>query len=279
MNRAPDIPLDFAKPPVLEVALDVQFEGLPRLRGHHLGLFWSRVRDRFPIVEEQVALAPLTVETFGVPTSQEAHIELSLLSAPPVPRLWFLNKAGSELIQIQQDRFIVNWRRVEEDEEYPHYGSVRATFEAEFRRFQSFLAAEELGDMLPNQCAVTYFNHIAAGDVWHKHGELDKIFTMWKSPNESPRLPEADDVKLTARYVIPGATGAPIGRLNVELQPAFRRSDNVPIYTMNLTARGKPNGEGLEDVLRFFDQGHLWASRAFIALTTPGMHKEWGGRT
>jgi uncharacterized protein (TIGR04255 family) len=278
MKQSAEASLEFERSPLIEVALDVQFESLPKLRGPHLGLLWGQVRDRFPVVQEQAILAPLTIEAFGVPVPQESHLELNLLDPPPVSRLWFEDESGSELIQVQQDRFIVNWRRVNDHAEYPHYRYVREFFEAECQRFQSFVAAELHGDVIPNQCAVTYFNHIIAGKTWQHHGEVDKVFTVWKAPNDSAGLPELNDVKLTARYVITGDTGDPLGRLHVEVQPAFRRSDDVPIYVMSLTARGRPDGEGLDGVLRFFDNGHLWASKAFIALTTPEMHEEWGAK-
>jgi uncharacterized protein (TIGR04255 family) len=269
---------EFTNPPVVELALDVQFEILPRLRGPQLGLFWASIRDRFPVVEEQGPLSPMTAETFGRPSSQETRIELSLLDVPPVPRFWFLNQARTELVQVQPDRFIVNWRRVADDTEYPHYHQVRGRFTSEFEQFMTFVSKEGLGEVIPNQCAVTYFNHITAGRAWRGHGELDKIFTAWKVPDESSLLPEPDDVRLSARYVMTADAGEPLGRLSVELQPSFRRSDNMPIYVLTLTARGRPDGNGTEGILRFFDSGHRWASRAFIALTTQEMHDEWGAQ-
>jgi hypothetical protein len=47
---------------------------------------------------------------------------------------------------------------------------------------------------------------------------------------------------------------------------------------MNLVARGRSDGEGIDGVLRFFDSGHTWATRTFLALTTPEMHTIWGER-
>src|ERR1035438_10399713 len=54
-SRPVDLP-DFANPPVAEVVLSVQFEALSRMRAAHFGLFWARIRDRYPRTEERPAL-------------------------------------------------------------------------------------------------------------------------------------------------------------------------------------------------------------------------------
>ena len=108
-TRAP-LP-DFARPPVIEVALDVQFEPLAKLRTPELARFWMSLRERFPRAEEQVALPPMNIEPIEGGPEQPLQLQLQLLRAPTVDRWWLLNEAASELVQVQQDRFIVNWRR------------------------------------------------------------------------------------------------------------------------------------------------------------------------
>ena len=45
---------------------------------------------------------------------------------------------------------------------------------------------------------------------------------------------------------------------------------------MSLTARGSPDGDGINGVLAFFDRGHEAAAHALVALTTEHMHEVWG---
>ena len=47
---------------------------------------------------------------------------------------------------------------------------------------------------------------------------------------------------------------------------------------MKLKARGRPDGDGFDGVLRFLNVGREWVVRAFAAVTTPQMHKMWGRR-
>ena len=46
-ERPPDLP-DFNRPPLIEVALGVQFEPLPQMRQGHVGLFWAEIEALAP---------------------------------------------------------------------------------------------------------------------------------------------------------------------------------------------------------------------------------------
>jgi hypothetical protein len=41
-------------------------------------------------------------------------------------------------------------------------------------------------------------------------------------------------------------------------------------------ARGRPDGAGIDGVLRFLDIGHEWGVRAFLALSSAKMQIAWG---
>jgi uncharacterized protein (TIGR04255 family) len=265
----------FERPPVVEMALDLQFDLLPKLRTPWLSLFWGEVRSRFPRIEEHSSLPPLMVESFDQPTFDEPRIELTMLDVPPVPRLWFVNEDGSELIQVQQNRFIVNWRRVDQGGEYPRYDHVRRSFAEYVSAFKQFVEREELGAIRPNQCAVTYYNQMEARRGWTDLSEAYKIFAPLRAPAEASTLPQAEDAKVALRFVIRDDGGVPLGRLYAELQPAFRKTDGLPMYMLTLTARGEAGASDIDGVLDFFDRGHEWAARAFVDLTTPEIQQIW----
>ena len=65
------------------------------------------------------------------------------------------------------------------------------------------------------------------------------------------------------------------GRLHVMAQPAWD-SNGQRIWTINLMARGRPMGEGIEGAFGFFDVGREWIVRGFMDLTTASMHRHWG---
>ncbi len=195
--------------------------------------------------------------------------------APPMPRLWFVNEAETELLQIQTNRFIHNWRKGEKGGDYPRYKLLRQKLHEELELFTAFLKTEGIGDLRANQCELTYINQIVAGEGWQKHGEVDKILTTWRPGYSESFLPPAEAVSVASRYVIPGAQSEPVGRLHITVAPSFRSSDSRPTLLLQLVARGAPQGETLEAVFQFLDKSHEWAVKGFTSITTPLMHGIW----
>jgi uncharacterized protein (TIGR04255 family) len=260
---------DFDNPPVVETVLSAQFERLAAMRTVHLGLFWRKVQMRFPKAEDRPVLAPM-FERFPEPSTAGGRIRFEAIEIPKLPRLWLLNNPETEMIQIQDDRFIKNWRKAGEEDPYPHYEPViKPAFERDFQDFQSFLREEGLGEVKVNQCEVTYVNHLVSGEGWQQLGEIDRLFTFCK-PTAIPVPGTAEDYRVQIRFPIPNEDGKPIGRLHVDVQPAVRAGDGRPMYVVNLTARGQ-YGEGFG----FFDIGRQWIVKSFEQLTTDHMHRIW----
>ncbi|MBM4018909.1 MAG: TIGR04255 family protein [Planctomycetes bacterium] len=265
---------DFANPPVIEVALAVQFKRIPGVRVAHMGLLWAFWKDGFSETEEHPPLE-YAEERFepGPGPAQGARIVIS--PAPFVPRCWFLNKSGTELIQVQPDRFVHNWRKVGEGDKYPRYEKIRDAFAGELRHFCEFLNREKIGEMIPTQCDVTYVNHIEWGSGAEVWSGVEKVTALWSGEHSDAFLPAPEDVRFAVRYVMPGQDTKPVGRLHVSLQPAYRTADKKPILVLTLTARGKPIGEGFDGVLAALNRGREWVVRGFAGVTTPQMHKAW----
>ena len=72
----------------------------------------------------------------------------------------------------------------------------------------------------------------------------------------------------------PGPDGSPVGRLIVNMQPAWGK-DQTPTYLMQVTARGYPLGPGSPGVTAFLDLAHDWIVEGFTAITTRSMHDIW----
>jgi len=268
-----DLP-DFDNPPVVETVLSAQFDTLVAMRAVQLGLFWQRVRDEFPNTEEHAAL-PAVFEQSGDAAPQAVHLRFEPQETLSLPRLWLLNKSGSEIMQIQNDRFIKNWRKGPTNVDYPHYTPViKPAFERHFKEFGAFAAEQGLGPIKVTQCEVTYVNHIVSGEGWTHRSEIEKIFTFWKQPSRDDSYPgTAEDFGCRTRFPILGPDNEWIGRLHVEVQPAVNVANKKPMYAMNLTARGM-YGTGIE----FFDVGRRWIVKSFEQLTTEHMHAIWRKR-
>jgi uncharacterized protein (TIGR04255 family) len=273
--RQPDLP-EYNRPPVSEVVLSLQFEPLEGMKAPLIGLLWQRFREHLPEIEEHPPL-PHIVEQFGRPTPPKVDIVVE--EKPPVSRVWFLTAEKSQLVQVQQDRFIHNWRKVTGKEPYPRYVTIRQKFKEEVADLIEFLKEEGVGRIKIDQCEVTYVNQIEPSGFWQKFGDVSAVLRNWTDLPPEGFLPVAEDVGLRARYIILGDSGKPVGRLHVLFQPAWKKTDYTPVFTMNLTARGRPLGEGLEGAFAFLDLGHVWIVKGFADLCNETIQQRAWERT
>ena len=196
-----ELPTGLKNFPVVEVVLSVQFEPITTIHTAHLWRLWEEYREAFPEIEQRPPLDQV-IEQFSDVPSARPGLKFQTLESLPV-RVWFVNSQGSEMIQVQSDRFIKNWRKEGEDERYPRYSHIRPKFDRDFQTFLTFLERNEVAVPPVNQCEVTYVNHIVAGEGWDRHNDLEKVFTFWQLPPSTPPG-TVEDVQLHARFVIPG---------------------------------------------------------------------------
>lgn len=270
--RPADLP-DFDDPPVVEVALSVQFTPLAQFRTVHVGGLWERFRNRFKTFREQPPIEPV-FETFGAQRAS-GQITLELRSGPPIPRLWFINEDETQLVQFQNDRFIHNWRKVGDAVNYPRYESIKEEFIGEIGELSNFLQEQSVGEIVPNQCEITYINHIRSGrneDLREDLGRVLRVVSPMTSLSAGPLAFE--DARMSMRFVISSDENKPIGRLIVNAEPA-RDRDGTPIIVLTLIARGNPVEPTLEKAFDFLDLGRDKIVRGFALLTTDEMHKRW----
>ena len=65
------------------------------------------------------------------------------------------------------------------------------------------------------------------------------------------------------------------GVLNVGLREAIRTEDKVPVFVLELKAKGTASSIKSEDIREWFNLAREWIVRGFTDLTTPEMHELW----
>ena len=198
-----------------------------------------------------------------------------LFGNTPGTRCWFKNSAGTQLLQVQRDRFIHNWRKNGTQEAYPRYEQLRREFAEELQAFVAFVQAERLGILTPNQCEITYVNHIVPGGIWESHSELSKVLAVFCDARPDTFLGQPENSSVSMRFVIQNAKNQPIGRLHISVDPVYRSEDQMPMWQMTLVARGGPQTADVTGVLDFLDMGREQIVRGFASLTTQAMHDSW----
>jgi uncharacterized protein (TIGR04255 family) len=266
--RPSDLP-NFEHPPVVEVALSVQFEPLA-LETKHLALLWEKCRADFPEWHDQAPIVP-SFEMFG-PRLVNARFR-----SVPLPRALFRNAASTELKQYQADRFVRNWTKADAAPEYPRYERIREHFAEDLRNLIAFLGEHSLGAFVPNQCDVTYVNLIPLSDGPAR--TVSEVLCPWSGSYSDSFLREPEATEVAAHFVMALPQQAdPVGRLHVQGAMVAYRDTEQRALQLTLTARGQPLGTDVDGVLAFLNLGREYIVKGFASFTTPQMHKSWGRR-
>lgn len=158
-------------PPIVEVVCGVIFESLPNLDPLTLGAYWERKRDGYPrhqlhppIMEEG---ATLQFETF-----------------PPI-RSWFISEDEAWVIQMQWDRFYLNWRQ--QKGVYPRFsdrGSAEGVLSRFLREFDEFSEYAKAGfgiEPKPTGMELAKIDQFIAGVSWDGLDDL-AMMLPWLQP-------------------------------------------------------------------------------------------------
>lgn len=263
--------VDFGRPPVVEVALGVQFTH-PVVTLDVLSALVVRWREEYPLHELQESLDRV-IETFDRPMSGPA---LQLRLGTSFPRTWLMSTNRSRLIQLQNDRVIVNWRRVEANDEYPRYATLRPWLMSVLDDVLAVAAERGRPLAIVDAVEVTYVNELALPDEANlgSHPPLERMVVPVRAV-DGDFLPAPEDTGFAARFRI-DEDGVPVGRLVVRTDIGFRNRDGAPIYLMNLTANvvRPPHNDAVE-VSAALDLARRWVVKGFLDLTTREMHEQW----
>ena len=273
MANSGETPLpDYERPPVIEVVCGIQFEPMANFQATTFGLFWQTIRDEYIQAQE---MAPLTqvIEQFP-PVAKISQPRVEILGSPLLPRIFFVNKNPSWLVQLQHDRFLHNWRKEKDDDIYPRYPVVLDKFWKAWEKFSKFCKDENLAEPIVNQLEITYINHIPVDHGWKTLGDLGKVFpdVGWRC--EERFLPFPESIGLGLSFILPESQG----RLHVSLKHAIRVADNQPVLLCELTARGMSASKNSSAIRAWFDLGREWIVRGFADLIDKKIQKEQWGR-
>jgi len=264
----------FNRPPVVETVLGVQFKPLLKLQPAHYGLFWNLIRDQGFRDSEQHPPLEHVIEKSG-PDLTQFSFSFSFGRQGPITatRVWFLasdSSEGQQLIQLQPDRLVQNWRALDpEKTKYISFESSKKSFEDTFKKFADFVKKEDLGSIEIDQCEVIYVNQIpiasSAGEAF------ESTFQFFEKRSTQLFDKAACDCTFENSYWI----NAIQGKLHVTASTVLVRDLKAKAIDFRLVARGAPTSSSLEDVLSWLDKGHYFTVNAFADLTKDEMHKHW----
>ncbi len=264
------MPVRFTRPPVFEVACGIHFSSERPLLTANIGAYWERVRSAFPRAEDAPPLQGVVEQPGGGAVSV---FEFSNL--PPLRRAWLFSADGRNLIQLQQDRFIFNWKRESDGDSYPSYAVVIEQFETRLAEFIEFCRTTGVGELTIRQFELAYVNHISESNGLGTAATVDTILVdHMRSVNSERFLPEADGFNWATSYALP----RDFGRLHIIAQSAAKLPTQERFVRLDLTARGISTDLSPAGRREWFDVAHEWITHGFADVTAREIHaaEYWG---
>lgn len=260
-------PLSFTSPPLVEVAFSIQFRQLDKFHLALIGVVWDELKNDYPHVGYEPKLDH-QVEKFGLNFNAGEIPNFKFLQKPDIPRVTFSDNQGEYLIQIQNDRFVLNWRK-NANNIYPRHELLSSRLFEEFTRFRNVLAKHDIDEFIPDQLEITNVNHIEVtsepiGLVLNE--VLDnKVFS--KNPVEGFSTNVYQKLKYKEKVS---------GRIYTNLEKTKRRTDLKDVYVVKITARSHPDGQDDDSMKGLFSFLRESINEVFQSITTDNYHIKWG---
>ena len=255
LSGTADKRIKFKNPPINELVIALYHLPIMEMKAQHIGLYWNRIRDRYPLCEQQ---SPIIVGATDTHPFLEAPGEVF-----PLPRFWFSSDVHPTLIQIQRNAFIFNWRR-QATNEYPHYETVVTDFWRELEDYKTFV--QELGGSLDaiRRCELTYINIISPNEFFTAPAQLMNILPPIAGLSDI----QADDRKLvgmttTATYLV-----NPTLQIDLAIRLGRRTDDTKELIAiLELKAHGVPSDLSLNETRSWYDSAHEATYKMFLDAT------------
>jgi len=207
-----------ARPPIAEVVCGLRFPPVEGLTPLSLGSYWQERKADFPRSQILPGLSDESAITVG---------------GVPKLRTWFLSEDDVFVLQLQEDRFYLNWRA--RGVQYPRFSDhgeqgLLTKLCSEFEQFSRFCQGEFGKVPVPTHLELSKIDHFFKGQHWTDFADLVTMipslhwlsgFATTPTPALGLRFGEATDA----------------GGLTILLDSAFASGGAEPLNLIKLETR------------------------------------------
>ncbi|MCY3826204.1 MAG: TIGR04255 family protein [Candidatus Dadabacteria bacterium] len=254
--------IKFQNPPINELIITTYFNPpISNLRNEHIGIFWSRIKEDFPESSQQIPIG-------GAEGIVDVNNEIS-----PMPRYWFISKDKINLLQVQKNALMLNWRRKETD--YPRFNAcLKPAFDKYFSMFSEFVRNHtDTPELTIDLCQLTYINVIKSCAFWSGPQDTQHVIPSFSFPSSRiTSFPPA----FNCSYMFD---------LLPDLQLVVRVRNNVvtsaesgeaePVLIMEIQANGRLGKAGKLETDPWFDHAHELINKCFLEITNPEIQRQY----
>jgi len=252
----------FKNPPINELVIGAYFDS-PALRSEHVGLLWSRLRDDFPNVEQRVPLGALGMVQDAIGTIGSGEL--------PMPRFWFVSKEGDNLIQVQRNAFLFNWRKRES--EYPRFSEhLKSSFDKYYDVLEAFAREDtSVGEIKIRRCELTYVDLIRPCEYWRGPEDTPKLIPSFALPDFGSLHGAAS--ALDCSYCLEPVSGL---QLHVAIRTGEANGDTgLPVLVLEFRAFGDMGGVVKSDADAWYEQAHDAIVTCFLNMTSKEIQRKY----
>lgn len=251
----------FERPPVVEVAVGVHFLQLQGFNSVALVRLADKWRGLYPKTQEQPALPP------EAPAGQGGVFTIQLQNSLPPIRLWLLSDDESFLVQIQHDRLLLNWRKVQDNDPYPRYGKLRQDFSQLWSEFVQYIVDGDYGVLQPMLAEVTFFNRIPISGAADVPKFIASLNSQWT-------LEDHLATGLQFQRAIAGAASQHRGHQKI----ALAYQPELSFLQLETSSLVMTDAEATDSAAIFsaLDEAHDAGVLTFDHTTTDSAHTQWG---
>lgn len=265
----------FDAPPVVETVLSAQFAPLPGYSTAHAGWFWKEYLEKLgeesPLKWSRTVDAPRLedqFERFGVEDMWGPQVQIRLQPPTQSNRTQMIRSDGERMIQIQDSRFILNWRK--QSGAYPSFDPLLQEFRTLLHAFETFASEAGLGSLHYNQWEIDYVDQIRKGDMWESARDWSKIFPGLAMPRVD-QLVSSGDETMSADWRFSLADQR--GRMYISLRQMRTPPSNEEVLNITFIGRGPVSAS--HDWESGFQLGHDALNETFLAITSPEAQTRW----
>ncbi|OUJ05370.1 TIGR04255 family protein [Acetobacter malorum] len=274
--------LKFEHPPVTETIIGLQFNPVGFMN-YHSGLLWEKFKEYYTGIQEQAVVQPV-FEMFGgnSPNLNQMNFPFPFPFPPfgntEASRYWFISADDTEVMQIQNNRILHNWRKRSEDQKYPHYNNIKEKFFNDLHVTREFFCQRSIGEIIPNQCELCYVNIIKLNDdrysIKNAH-DLTHLLAQKVTPPSSNLKFEGSGI--SSRFVLYDTNQEPCGRVHLNLAPENFNGGMVTALKLEVMVRARPSKDSFPDALpAFYDTLHDTALKVFMSVIADEVLAAWG---
>jgi len=256
--------LNFLTPPLIEVSLGIVFDPLTEFHAAHFGRFWSKFADDYPETTDRTAIVT------PPPGVQNSLTPIPIGDWFRLPRVWFVHRNKSLLLQLQADRLYLNWLKQPEGH-FPRFSGLFPQFKSHVDEWTKFVESYGLGTLNLRQFEIVYTNHIYKGALWSGFAEAGNVLLPLAFDAKHVNLPAPTWIAWQNSYSFDDCD------VTADIKSAMRSDTRQDLLQFELKGTSGERTVSFSSIEDWFAAANAHLERVFLALTSrQAQNEEWG---